>query len=933
MNPPERLPNEANLDYAEDLYARFLRDPESVPADWRRYFESLEPYGPAGAALGPSFHPATVFHPTRDQCRVCAVLRRETDVAARQDRVDQLVRAYRVRGHLAAALDPLGLPRAPHPELDPAYYGLTEADMGRFVSGRTIAGTNGATTLRETLEILRETYTRAIGVQFMHMDELRPKLWLQERMEGSRNRPELSRGEQLRLLTKLTDAVIFEEFLQRRYVGAKRFSLEGAESLVPLLDQAIDRAAAQGAEQVVIGMAHRGRINVLANIVGKSARRIFAEFDDKDPELHIGGGDVKYHLGHSGDVRTASGRDVHVSLCFNPSHLEFVGPVALGRARAKQDLAGDAARERALAIVVHGDAAFAGQGVVQETLNMSGLAGYAVGGALHIVVDNQIGFTTSPDEGRTTTYATDVARMLQSPIFHVNGDDPEAVTQAVRLALDFRRAFRRDVVIDMYCYRRYGHNEGDEPEFTQPLMYAAIKARKSVREGYLEHLLRLGGVTAEEAERIAVERREALERELSAARAPEYHAPLDTLAGTWAGFLGGPDAEAPEVETGVPRARLAAALERLAATPEGFEPHPKIKRLLAARREMAEGKRPLDWATAEALAFATLAEDGATIRLTGQDSERGTFSQRHAVLHDVRDGRPYCALAAGAPREAPIEIRNSPLSEVGVLGFEYGYSMETPRALTLWEAQFGDFCNAAQVIVDQFLVSAEDKWGRLSGLTLLLPHGFEGQGPEHSSARLERFLALCAEDNIQVAQPSTPAQYFHLLRRQVRRRWRKPLIVMTPKSLLRLPECVSSLDDLARGGFRRVVPDAGGRPAKEWTKALLCSGRIYYDLLREREARRRPDVGIVRVEQYYPLRAEELTGALAGLRKGTPAAWVQDEPLNMGAWLHVKNRFGDALGLRAPLGAVARAESASPAPGPAGSHKLEQRALLDRAFA
>ncbi len=920
-----------NLDFVEDLYRRFLNDPESTPPDWRRRFEEL-PAPAGGAPAGPSFAPATVFHPTRDQCRTCAVLRREADVAARQDRVDQLVRAYRVRGHLVAHLDPLGLPRPPHPELEPAFYDLTEGDMDRAVSSRTIFGAPEMITLREVLERLRSTYCRSIGVQFMHIDDLAPKMWLQERMESSQNRVVLSRAEQLRVLNKLTDAVTFEDFIQRKYLGAKRFSLEGAESLIPLLDEVIERAADQGVVEIVFGMAHRGRINVLANLIGKSPQAIFAEFEDKDPELHRQGGDVKYHLGHSSDMVTSRGRRMHLSLCFNPSHLEFVNPVAVGRVRAKQDRHGDVERTRGMAVLIHGDAAFAAQGIVQEALNMSGLAGFTTGGALHIIVNNQLGFTTSPDEGRTSVYASDVARMLQVPVLHVNGEDPEAVTQVVRLAMDFRRTFRRDVVIDMYCYRRYGHNEGDEPAFTQPVMYAAIQRRKSVREGYLEHLLRLGGVTETEAEEIARQRKQQLEEDFSAARAPEFHAPPETLSGAWAGFRGGPDNTVPEPDTAVPEERLAELLLALTRTPEDFRPHPKIERFLGARRDMAAGRRPLDWSAAEALAIATLAAEGVRVRLSGQDTARGTFSQRHAALHDARDGRVYVPLQHLAPGQGAVEILNSPLSEAGVLGFEYGYSLEQPEALVMWEAQFGDFCNAAQVIIDQFLVSAEEKWRRLSGLTLLLPHGFEGQGPEHSSARLERFLMLAAEDNIQIAQPTTPAQYFHLLRRQVLRPWRKPLVVMTPKSLLRHPKVVSSLADCARGGFRRVLADESVAPARA-SRILLCSGKIYYELEQRRGSQGREDVAILRLEQLYPLSAADLEAALAPYASAKSVLWVQEAPENMGEWRSLRIWFGERLLSRWDWSAVTRRESASPAPGSPGAHKLDQEEILERAFA
>ncbi len=859
--------------------------------------------------------------------------------AALQQRVDQLVRDFRVRGHRIAALDPLGPlgPARPRPpELDPAHHGIARAEFDRPVSRETVAG-DGPFTVRGVIERLHDTYCRSIGAQFMHIDDLAARRWLQERMEASRNRIALPRAAQLRILTRLTDAVIFEEFVQRKYVGAKSFSLEGAESLIPLLDLALEKAGELAVDEVVIGMAHRGRLNVLASVLGKSPRQIFREFEDVDADLHVfegGGGDVKYHLGHGSTWTTAAGRRVHLSLCFNPSHLELVNPVALGRLRAKMDRVGDAERVKGLALLIHGDAAFAGEGVVQESLNLSELPAYSTGGALHVVVNNQIGFTTPPEQARSSVYATDVAKMLQVPILHVNGEDPEAVAQVVELALDFRAAFRRDVVVDMYCYRRRGHNEGDEPAFTQPRLYDAIQRRASVREGYLGHLLEHGGVTREEADAIARDRRARLEQELSAARSADYVPTLDLPGGLWNGYVGGPEGPAADAATGVERARLVALLEGLARLPDGFEPHPKIARLLEQRRAMARGEAPIDWAAAEALAIATLATEGVRVRLTGQDSERGTFSHRHAALHDARSGRRFAPLEQLASDQAPVEIVNSPLSETAVVGFEYGYSLDAPDALVLWEAQFGDFVNVAQPIVDQFLASAEQKWRRLSGLVLLLPHGYEGSGPEHSSARPERFLELAARDNLELAQPTTPAQYFHLLRRQALRKRRKPLIVLTPKSLLRSAASVSTLEELERGEFLRVIPD---RPVGRARRVLLCSGRIHFDLSAERARRGASggasDVAIVRIEQLYPLRDELVSAALTPHGADAPALFVQDEPENMGAWPFLSRRFGRRLPDGRALAAVTRPASASPATGSAASHRLEQRRLLDAAFA
>lgn len=932
--------NPNSLAFAEGLYDDYLNDPSSVPEDWRAYFERETAHEGAGQ-VGPSFKPRSVFNPAASQfvapqietaklnANGTTVINRESALAL-QDRVDALIRAYRVRGHMMAKIDPLGLPRANQPELDPAFYDLGPGDMDRVFSSRTIFGAE-TLTLREILDRLSATYCRSIGVQFMHIDDLEVKNWLQERMEGTQNRVHLSREEQLRILVKLTDAVIFEEFIQKKYLGAKSFSLEGSESLIPLLTFAIERAALHGTNEIVLGMAHRGRLNVLANILGKSPRNIFREFEDVDPEFYMGSGDVKYHLGHSSDYVSASGKRVHLSLCFNPSHLEYVNPVVLGRCRAKQDRMGDDTRSRKCSILIHGDAAFAGEGIVQETLNLSQLEAYATGGTIHVIVNNQIGFTTSPSESRSTTYATDVAKMLQIPIFHVNGEDPEAVAQTVQLAMDFRRTFSRDVVIDMYGYRRHGHNESDEPAFTQPLLYKAIAERSSVRDGYLDHLLKGNEVTREEADQIAVERRDHLEKELSEARRADYVRIHDWLGGVWQGYQGGPELEVEDVDTGVKPEVAAELMKRLSSLPSDFTPNKKITRLLKQRIEMGEGTRPFNWGGAEALAFGSLVIQNVRVRLTGQDCGRGTFNHRHAVLHDTETGRRYMPLTQLDSDQAPIEVCNSSLSEAGVLGFEYGYSLDWPDALVMWEAQFGDFVNAAQVIIDQFISSAEDKWKRLSGIVMLLPHGFEGQGPEHSSARIERFLMQAAEDNMQICQPSTPAQYFHLLRRQVMRPWRKPLIVFTPKSLLRHPEAVSSLEDLAGPGYLRIIGDQ--RESQTNTnKVLMCSGKIYYELTRQRAERGRDDVAILRIEQLYPLREDQLKEALAPYPEGTEVMWVQDEPENMGAWRFLVAHFGRNLCGAYPMGVASRPASASPATGSAHSHKLEEQALMDQVF-
>ncbi|MEZ6054122.1 MAG: 2-oxoglutarate dehydrogenase E1 component [Planctomycetaceae bacterium] len=921
-----------SIAYMEGLYDEYLRGGAPIPDDWRIYFDELRANDGDGRFSERPFPQRSVFAPPGGSTEALpSQARVKGDVAGLQERLDQLIRNYRVRGHIVAAVDPLGKEPLSPPELDPGYYGLSEADLDQELSTSWFGGPE-VRTIRQMVNWLKQTYCRSIGAQFMHIDSLQVRLWLAERMETTGNRIKLDREEQLRILGRLADAVVFEEFLARKYVGAKSFSLEGAESLIPLLDMAIEKLGNEGVRELVIGMAHRGRLNVLANITGKSPRTIFREFEDVDPELQMGRGDVKYHMGHSGEWITSKGNSVHLSLCFNPSHLEFVNPVAMGRMRAKQDRYGDFDHKRGAVILIHGDAAFIGEGVVQETLNLSELPGYRVGGTVHVIVNNQIGFTTSPPESRSSTYATDVAKMLQVPIFHVNGEDPEAVAQVVSLALDFRKKYQRDVVIDMYCYRRRGHNESDEPAFTQPVMYRSIRKKKSTYDHYLEHLRAQRRVTDVEAKQIVDGRRDKLERELAEARRDDFIRCLPQLSGVWTGFKGGSvlSSEPPIQEIGVETlSRVLAAQTQL---PDDFTCHPKLSRLMESRREMAEGKRPLDWAAAEQLAFGTLVADGSRLRMTGQDVCRGTFSHRHAVLYDYEDGRPFAPLTNLTENRRLVEIYNSPLSEAGVLGFEYGYSLDCPEGLVIWEAQFGDFVNAGQVIIDQFIASAEDKWDRLSSLVMLLPHGFEGQGPEHSSARLERFLMLAAEDNMQISQPSTPAQYYHLLRRQVVRQWKKPLIVMSPKSLLRLPECTSSLDDCANGAFRAVLPDSASIDPANVRRILLCSGRVYYDLVKRREDENRHDIAIIRLEEYYPLPMDKLIEALSHYSEGTPVIWVQDEPQNMGAWWFLKVHLGDQIDGRFPLTGVTRARSASPATGSHHSHRIEQQQLLDEAF-
>ena len=847
------------------------------------------------------------------------------ETAGVQGRVFQLINAYRVRGHLFANLDPLGQPPAAVPELELHNFGLGAADYDAVFPNVGVAGLPERATLRQIVDHLSETYCSSIGVEFTHIEDPEMREWLQDAMESTRNRVRLDETEVLRVLTKLTDAEIFEQFIHKNYVGSKRFSSEGAESLIPLLELLIDYAGAHGVQEIILGMAHRGRLNVLVNVLGKNAREVFAAFDDKHPDRFMGGGDVKYHLGYSSDRLTTSGKSVHLSLAFNPSHLEWVNPVVEGRVRAKQDRMG----KNVMPLLIHGDAAFMGQGVVPETLNLAGLEGYSTAGTIHVVVNNQIGFTTIPEDARSTRYCTDITRMMKVPVFHVNGEDPEAVIQVTRLAMEFRQRYAKDVVIDMYCYRRYGHNEADEPRFTQPVMYALIDQKPTVREVYVRRLVAGGRIRAEQAEQITQERKAVLERALGEARSGDYLQMPNAMQGVWKGFEGGPEAGVPEVATAVKGEVLLDALQKMAKVPEGFHANPKVLKLIEQRHERAASHHPLDWGTGEHLAFATLLLDAKHVRLSGQDSRRGTFSHRHAVLFDTKNGGRYTPLAnLGAPGR--FEVWDSPLSEAGVLGFEYGYSLDTPDGLVIWEAQFGDFLNTAQVIVDQFIASAEDKWLRLAGLVLLLPHGYEGQGPEHSSARVERFLQMCAEDNIQVCNLTTPAQFFHVLRRQMLRPWRKPLVVFTPKSLLRHPLAVSPLEEFTDGGFQRVIPSKAD-PAKV-KKILLCSGKVYYDLADGRKARARDDVAIVRLEQLYPLN-ETLTNALAPYKDGTPLVWVQEEPRNMGAWYFIHARLRDVIGDRLPLSYVARAESASPATGSHASHVLEQKMLIEAAFA
>ncbi len=940
-----------NQGLVEELFLRFRQNPQSVERSWRSYFEKMpdadrielleggtRSHSRAGVQRGGNGNGNGNGHGGwRDELATTvagtpAPVDAETDIHKdHQERVTALVNGYRLRGHRFANLDPLGLANLPSDELSLSRFGLDEVDPNTLFATGNFAGP-AKLPLREFVRRLQETYCRTIGVEYRNIEEPEVRGWLQQRMESTCNRIELTHDEQVRILGKLIDAEIFEQFLHTKYVGAKRFSLEGTESIIPMLELVIESCGQHRLEEIVIGMAHRGRLNVLANVMEKSLKEIFAAFEDDNPELHLGRGDVKYHLGYSSDRRLSDGHMMHLTLAFNPSHLEFVNPVVEGRVRAKQDRRGDKDRKAVLPLLIHGDAAFIGQGVVAETLNLCGLRGYTTGGTLHIVLNNQIGFTTVWQDSRSTRYCTDLTRMLRCPVFHVNGEDPEAVAQVVRLAMDFRQKFGRDVVIDLYGYRRYGHNEADEPRFTQPVMYAAVDKKPSVREVFIKHLVSGGKFTEAQAYELEAARRKVLEADLEEVRKADFVPPVYAMQGLWAAFKGGPDAECADPATSVPQDRLRELLTRITEVPADFNVHPKLKRLLDTRREQRDGKRPLDWGTAESLAFASLVTDGFPVRLSGQDSRRGTFSHRHAVLHDSSNGKLYTPLAFLSNDQARFEVWDSPLSEAGVLGFEYGYSLDYPDGLVIWEAQFGDFANGAQVLIDQFLSSSEDKWYRLSGLVLLLPHGFEGQGPEHSSARLERWLNLCAEDNMQVCNLTTPAQIFHVLRRQCVRPYRKPLVIMSPKSLLRSPAAVSTLQELSDGVFQRIIPDHEVTDAKRVKRVLLCSGKVYYDLVAARLERKQDDVAIVRVEQLYPLRKSELQSVLAKYQDGTQVVWVQEEPWNMGAWYYMQARLPEVLGGRLPLSCVSRPESASPATGSHSAHKIEQDRLVDQAL-
>jgi 2-oxoglutarate dehydrogenase E1 component len=890
-----------NLDAIEAAYEQWHRDPDAVDPSWRLFFEGFE-LGASRAAV-----------PGAD--------------ARAQGGIFRLIYAYRNLGHFLANLDPLSEPRASHPLLELSQFNLREGDLDHTFDTSMFLGLPRAT-LRQLLAALRETYCRTIGVEYMHIQDTGIRRWLQERMEPHRNQPRFDRAKKLFILKRLYYAEMFEHFLHSRYPGEKRFSLEGAETLIPLLEAVVEKAPETGVREIVMGMSHRGRLNVLTNILRKPYQEVFAEFEGNyQPGDRDGDGDVKYHLGFSSDRMTVDGRPIHLSLTPNPSHLEAVDPVVEGRTRAKQQRFDDRERRQGIPLLIHGDAAFAGQGLVAETLNLSGLAGYTTGGTIHVVVNNQIGFTTAPADARSTIYCTDVAKMIQVPIFHVNGEDPEAAVYVAELALDFRQAFNRDVVIDLFCYRRHGHNEGDEPAFTQPLMYSKIRERPTLSEIYTERLIMSGDLTVTETEKLQTQFEEKLEEARQEVRkGPPEQVGMGGFTRHWTGLT--PYYSHSPVDTSIPYERIQAITEALSLVPETFQVHPTIAKQLAHRRQEIMDRRPINWPIAELLAFGSLLLEGVPIRLSGQDSRRGTFSQRHAVLYDARTGEPWYPLSLLSTPEAPFQAYDSLLSEAAVLGFEFGYALDSPGALVLWEAQFGDFANGAQVIIDQFIACSLSKWQRDTGLVMLLPHGYEGQGPEHSSARLERYLQLCAEDNMQVCYPSTPAQYFHVLRRQMKRDFRKPLILMTPKSLLRLKAAVSPIDDFTEGRFLEVLDDTDADPARV-RRVLLCSGKVYYDLLDQRDREKMTEVAIIRQEQFYPLHEELLRKTLARYRKAREWVWVQEESQNMGGWTFIEPRLR-ALGYQFEY--VGRDASASPATGSRQVHVREQKELVEAAL-
>jgi 2-oxoglutarate dehydrogenase E1 component len=919
------FPTHANSDAIEAAYRIWLDNPDSIDPTWRAFFQ--------GFALG-SDGRTTV--PAARIGRSAAAAGVQILDSAKQAQVLRLINAYRAHGHLQAHLDPLGDPPPPCPTLKFEHFHLTPDDLDQtFNVGQYKQG--GQMKLSALIDALQQTYCRHVGVEYLHVQDADAREWLQQHMEAGNNQPAFTKAQKVRILRRVVKAELFERFLHTKYVGQKRFGLEGAETFIAALDAIVEHCPGVAVEEIVMGMAHRGRLNVLTSIMRKPFELLFEQFSENYlPDAVGGDGDVKYHLGYDAVLSTSDGGQVELRLAANPSHLEAVDPVVEGKARARQRIRDDTERRRVLPLLVHGDAAFAGQGIVAETLNFSQLPGYRTGGTLHFVINNQIGFTTLPSEARSTRYCTDVAKMIEAPIFHVNGDDPEAVCMVARLALEFRLKFRRDVVIDMVCYRKHGHNESDEPAFTQPTLYKKIATHPPVSAFYIRQLTSEGTIVEAESEAIKAEYTAAMEANLTKARENEAKKiaqraarvatdPQARFEGSTAVFQ--PDYSHAVAETGVAPELLAQVVRGLTQVPVSFQVNPKIRRLLDARRQAHQDGGPVDWAYGEALAFGTLLCEGVPVRLSGQDCERGTFSQRHSVLYDFETRESYTPLNHLAESQARFCVYNSLLSEAAVLGFDYGYSLDYPEMLCLWEAQFGDFANGAQVIIDQFIASAESKWQRASGIVLLLPHGYEGQGPDHSSARLERLLQLGAEDNLQVVNLTTPANYFHGLRRQMRRGFRKPLAVMSPKSLLRHPAAVSRLAEFTAGHFQEIIDDP--TPPKHAERLILCSGKIYYDLADYRAKNEPSDAAIVRVEQLYPLHRARLS-EIFDRYPGARLVWCQEEPQNMGAWSYIAPQLAQAFG-RDP-GYAGRDAAASPAVGTVYQHKLELAALLNSAF-
>lgn len=920
----------SNAAFVEELYAAYLRNPLDVDARWRAFFASLNT-GAANAVPDIDHSLVRQQFAGQAQHRVAGrsvTVHTQNQLEHKQVSVLQLINAFRFRGHQAAQVDPLQLvPPSPVSDLLPSFHGLSDADLDHVFHTGSLVGPDHAS-LRDILQFLSETYCHHIGAEYMHITSTAQKRWLQERLEGSRGKPHLGPDAKREILARVMAAEGLEKYLHAKYVGQKRFSLEGGESLIPLLDTLLQRAGNQGVQEVVIGMAHRGRLNVLINVLGKSPSLLFREFEGHfDPTTNEGSGDVKYHQGFSSDIAT-TGATLHLALAFNPSHLEIIAPVVEGSVRARQERRGDRSGKQVLPVIIHGDAAFAGQGVVMETFNMSQARGYTTGGSLHIIINNQIGFTTSnPLDARSTAYCTEVGRMVQAPIFHVNGDDPEAVVLVTQLAFDFRQQFRKDVIIDMVCYRRHGHSEADEPSATQPLMYRKIRRHPTTAKRYAEQLLSDGTVTEEDIQQMEARYRAALDAGDTVA--PNIVVEKNKRMVDWTPYLKIPWTY--PVSTQVDASVIQDLAQRLTKLPESFELHPRVAKILEERFLMAKGELPLDWGFAETMAYATLLRDGFSVRLSGQDSGRGTFFHRHAVLHHQSKDDVYVPLQHLFDTPPTFTVIDSLLSEEAVLAFEYGFATTDPKCLTIWEAQFGDFANNAQVVIDQFISSGELKWGRHSGLTMFLPHGFDGQGPEHSSARIERYLQLCAEDNMQVVVPSVPSQMFHMLRRQMLRPQRKPLIVLTPKSLLRHKDSTSSIADLCEHAFRLIIDDAEADPAKV-DRLILCSGKVYFELLEARRKRGGEEAAIARVEQLHPFPTDELVSILKRYPRLKTLVWCQEEPRNQGAWSFMQPKLTDLLGRKQHLCYAGRADSAAPAVGYLKKHIEQQQQLVEAAF-